>query len=287
MSEFKYACPVCGQHIKCDTSEAGTTMECPTCFQRIIVPQPPATNNPGFIIAGTKVGEPTLPSIPAESRREVPAERNLPLAVMVVLVILLALFGAGVMLVIQLRGKLSRPPNAPAQAMMTNNENHPVASAPPEQAPAPSPAASLDSTNWTLDLGAATIPDLAVAGYVHGKVLIPAFIVLNEDGLTLRTAENPPEAGVTIYLQPNPIESLFGKSVVIKTDTSNAPMVNLRWKDARGQAAIESVRGGYALRIEFGQPVGNQLPGKIYLCTPDEKKSWLMGAFNAEILKPK
>ncbi len=41
MSEFKYACPVCGQHIKCDSSQSGTQMECPTCFQKIVVPQAP------------------------------------------------------------------------------------------------------------------------------------------------------------------------------------------------------------------------------------------------------
>ena len=42
MSEFKYACPVCGQHIKCDSSQAGSQMECPTCFQKITVPQAPS-----------------------------------------------------------------------------------------------------------------------------------------------------------------------------------------------------------------------------------------------------
>ena len=46
MSEFKYACPVCGQHIKCDSSQSGTTMECPTCFQKIIAPQAPGIGRP-------------------------------------------------------------------------------------------------------------------------------------------------------------------------------------------------------------------------------------------------
>jgi DNA-directed RNA polymerase subunit RPC12/RpoP len=56
MSEFKYACPVCGQHIKCDSSQAGTVMTCPTCFQKITVPNAPATEDQKFIITGTKVG---------------------------------------------------------------------------------------------------------------------------------------------------------------------------------------------------------------------------------------
>src|SRR5215472_8663601 len=55
MSEFKYACPVCGQHIKCDSSQSGSVMECPTCFQKIIVPQAP-TGEQTLILTGTRAG---------------------------------------------------------------------------------------------------------------------------------------------------------------------------------------------------------------------------------------
>ena len=43
MSEFKFACPVCGQHITADSSTSGGQIECPTCFQKIVVPQAPAS----------------------------------------------------------------------------------------------------------------------------------------------------------------------------------------------------------------------------------------------------
>jgi len=56
MSEFKYACPVCGQHIKCDTTQAGTTMECPTCFQKIIVPQAPPRTTRNLFCTARKSG---------------------------------------------------------------------------------------------------------------------------------------------------------------------------------------------------------------------------------------
>jgi len=55
MSEFKYACPVCGQHIKCDSSQAGSVMDCPTCFQKITVPQAPASEDQKLILTGTQV----------------------------------------------------------------------------------------------------------------------------------------------------------------------------------------------------------------------------------------
>ena len=67
MSEFKYACPVCGQHMKCDSSQSGTVMECPTCFQKITAPQAPATDDPKFIITGTKVGERPIPAVVANA----------------------------------------------------------------------------------------------------------------------------------------------------------------------------------------------------------------------------
>ena len=41
MSEFKFACPVCGQHITAGSSASGSQIVCPTCFQKIVVPQAP------------------------------------------------------------------------------------------------------------------------------------------------------------------------------------------------------------------------------------------------------
>ena len=67
MSEFKYACPICGQHMKCDSSQSGTVMECPTCFQKITAPQAPATDDSKFIITGTKVGERPIPAAVANA----------------------------------------------------------------------------------------------------------------------------------------------------------------------------------------------------------------------------
>jgi len=49
----------------------------------------------------------------------------------------------------------------------------------------------------------------------------------------------------------------------------------------------QTITKGYVLRIEFGPLAGNRLLVKIYLCTPDEMKSYILGAFNAEIHKSK
>lgn len=47
MSEFKFPCPQCRQHIQCDTAYAGAQIHCPECKQAIIVPPgEPATGAP-------------------------------------------------------------------------------------------------------------------------------------------------------------------------------------------------------------------------------------------------
>ena len=93
MSEFKFACPVCGQHMKCDSSQSGTVMECPTCFQKITAPQAPESDDPKFIISGTKTGERPIPSAMANasllSRAPEPA-RNFPVAAIVLVVLVCA-----------------------------------------------------------------------------------------------------------------------------------------------------------------------------------------------------
>src|SRR5258705_2768770 len=58
MSEFKFACPVCGQHITADSSNSGGHIDCPTCFQKIIVPQAPTSADPKFILSAAQVGKP-------------------------------------------------------------------------------------------------------------------------------------------------------------------------------------------------------------------------------------
>ena len=61
MSEFKFACPVCGQHITADSNTGGTQIHCPTCFQKLIVPQAPVAGNTKLILSAVQVAKPRPP----------------------------------------------------------------------------------------------------------------------------------------------------------------------------------------------------------------------------------
>ena len=154
--------------------------------------------------------------------------------------------------------------------------------------PASPPATMVTDTNWTLELGRATMPDTPAKGRVHGREFKLQRCTIRNGSLSLRQGDSwPPDVGVSILLPPRPAEDYSKKTFLITANlTANVPRVILRWKDDQKLAATENIDRGYALKLEFGQVAGGQLPGKLYLCTPDEWKSFVLGSFKAEIRKP-
>ncbi len=149
-------------------------------------------------------------------------------------------------------------------------------------------APPVGDTNWMLNLDSETnFPDAAAAGRIHGQNFIVGRAYLQNGTLTLRSGTGGPvELGVTINFSGAQAEALAGQSINVSTNADAAARVTLRWQEDQ-QAAKKSIDGGYAMRLEFGALAGNRIPGKIYLCAPDDLKSYVMGTFNAEIRKPK
>ena len=40
MSDFKFGCPHCGQHLRCNVRHAGRQILCPKCQRRLAIPDP-------------------------------------------------------------------------------------------------------------------------------------------------------------------------------------------------------------------------------------------------------
>src|SRR5215469_5996943 len=159
MSEFKYACPVCGQHIKCDSSQSGTQMQCPTCFQQIVVPQAPSQEQK-FILTGSKVGgDRPLPKNPHEGMTtHVPAKSFSGVAVVIVIFLFI-----GVAVAFVYHGTIFKKSTAP------EDTNPPAAgasdSAASQKVPAPAKkqlppmiAPVSSDTNWSLNLKGWAVP---------------------------------------------------------------------------------------------------------------------------------
>jgi len=285
MSEFKYACPVCGQHIKCDSSQAGSVMECPTCFQKITVPQAPSSDDQKFIITGTKVGERPATNIPAD-RAVTAVENRIPMAAVVILLALVCAAGAAAF---AFRGKIfkSSGGSAPADVVASGSGGEPAPVRGQIRARPALVAPPANDASWMLKLDKAVIPDSPAAGRIHGQDFIVERASLQNGTLTLRYGtRGAVTLGVLINFGGTQPEALAGRSLNIITSAPTAARITLIWQDG-GKTTRQNLEGGYALRLNFGEVSGTRLSGKIYFCAPDETKSYVAGTFNADIRNPR
>lgn len=269
MSEFKYACPVCAQHIRCDSSQAGSIMTCPTCFQEIIIPQAPADGDQKLILTGTKAGDRASARPPAPDPGPAPPSRPVP-GMLVVLAIFLFI---GLAVGFVYHGTILQP-------LFAGKPARPV---PATNAPAPMPAPpSDDDTNWLLNLAGVRLPDSPAGGRIHGQAFHLDRAVFAHGTLILRTGRHGPVTlGVSISFKGAQAAALAGKNINILADTNKSARVTLHWQED-STAHHESYEINYALRLEFEALAGRHLPGRIYLCLPDPEKSYVLGRFEAE-----
>jgi len=62
------------------------------------------------------------------------------------------------------------------------------------------------------------------------------------------------------------------------------PHIHFRYKtEGKRSIGVEGYSSGYAMRLQFGKVKDGKVPGKIYLCLPDDQKSYVAGSFVAEI----
>ena len=279
MSEFKFACPVCGQHITADSHAAGSELECPTCFRKIVVPQGSSAADPKFILSASEANKPrpATPTPPTGYPVPPPVPNAIPVS-LVLLVILICAAGTALFVV---RGRIFRAGHEIApdnSAPVDTAPGKPLAVSNPEPPPKPSP--------WTLELTNMVFPTDRAAGKIHGFDFTVDRAILQGGTLTLRRGyAGTPELAVNVNFFVTQPAQLMRQSMNIATNDTGSPRVMLRWK-AGEETMFEPFTAGYAMKLDFGtqSPIG--LQGKIFLCLPDASNSWVAGTFNAEIRKP-
>lgn len=283
MSDFKFACPICGQHINCDSGGSGSQMDCPTCFRKLVVPQAPAPGKTNFVLTASEVQTRTIP-LPRQNDAPpaIAQRKKFPVVAIAIGVLICIAVIASVAYFIHAkntqRGATNSDQTNEVTTTIAPTNAQPVVILPPPSA---------DATNWTLNLDDAVVPDAPANGAVHGFGFNLERAVIQEGRLDFRQgAKTPPDVGVSIHLFAKRIEDIAGRTVIIEPTRTNAPRVILRWKNESGKAVNKEFKSGYAARIEFGQINGKWLPGKIFIATPDDAHSYLAGTFNAEIRKP-
>ncbi len=267
MRDFKFACPVCGQHITADAAASGGQLSCPTCFRKIVVPQAPASEDTKLILSAAHAPEVPQTSVEAAVRRQKHPSQNLfSLLSASALLLLTAMVVLGLF---AFRDRLFRNRRATAEA----------------EAPQVQPSQS--DSGWVPSLADAAIPEAPVSGSLHGTNFTCQQATLQGGRLTLAQGNTwPPELGLTIFFYVQESEKLFGKSLEVAPDRAPPlPRVVLRWRNEQLQAVTRTIHSGYALRLSFGKPAQGRLPGRLYIALPDPERSVLAGTFDAEIRK--
>lgn len=278
MSEFKFACPVCGQHITCDSGSSGSSMTCPTCFRSLVVPQASVPGGSNLLLTASEVQSRTIP-LPGNGGGETgrpPRVKHFPWAAWILGLVVCA----AVVALLVFRGRIFHEfPNG------SRSETNSLAAVPPPLAIAGAPAKT--DTNWTLNLAEVKIPESPVAGQINGQTFAMQRATIRGGMLVLwRGTKWPPDAGMAVDFFAKQAEDLAGKTLIIEATSTNAPRLVVRWKEDQGQSVTHDFHEGYALRVEFGPITGTRLPGNIYLAAPDDAKSYLAGMFDAEIHRP-
>ena len=271
MSEFKFACPICGQHITADSKDTGSQIACPTCFRKIVVPPAPATEESKFVVSASEANKPRPPqTTPPPGGFETAPKKSAFPAGLLFLFVLACAAGATVFV---LHGNHSKPSGKESEDGKNGSQS------------ARTFTNYIGPSHWTLELTNVTIPEAAASGAIHDKAFTVEHATISGGNLMLRMGRSGPiELGLNIYFFSHQPEELIGKSAEVKPTDSTAPRVVLRWTEAQRES--KTFHNGYAMKIEFGAKTGNAIPGKIFLSTPDESKSWIAGTFRAEIHKP-
>ena len=130
---------------------------------------------------------------------------------------------------------------------------------------------------WTMDLSKMNIPDPPVYGRIHGKQVTLESVDLKFWELTLLFGEKDSQRlFIRILLPPNVIDDPNEKTFRVGLDTrGNIPQIFM----GSGKSAPSRFSRNYAMVLQLGKPGKGAIPGRIYLCLPDEEQSVLAGTF--------
>ena len=130
---------------------------------------------------------------------------------------------------------------------------------------------------WTSDLSKMKASEDPVAGKVLGADVKFDKIQLQNTGLSLQGGKD----SMHIFLNLKPGQGIEGKTFEYEGDGQGAfrPAIHVHINSTM-PPGLAVYQKGYTMRMEFGKEKDGDIPGKIYLCFPDDRKSWIAGSFS-------
>lgn len=319
--QIKFSCLSCGQHIECDVTESGRPMLCPNCGANLTVPYvmsetptPPVldprdvpaqapltgTQTSGLAIAslicslaspiicigwlpGIICGHMARSRIRRDSRL---TGRGLAIAGLIISYATV-LFAVGLATFIVSWGTVKfKQAFQTAQVFILTNS---AASSPtPEHVETATNETVQASSStgpgpgWTMDVTHATIPDDTASGEIHGTDFQLKRVLFRNGNLRLISSD-----GQDSVLIRSLGDSIANRTLELQTASGNdPPKIEIDWKEGEEKKS-QTFQNGYALELKFDNARGRRIPGHIYLCLPDDSKSYLAGTFTIVLPKPR
>jgi hypothetical protein len=142
----------------------------------------------------------------------------------------------------------------------------------------------IESTNseWVADISQVSFPDHPAIGKVHGMDFLVRATLFRNGDLRISSANGLSVAIIRLGA------SIEGKSFEIQAsaDDNADPRVKMTWTED-GVVQSTTFSKGYSLKLQFGPVKNRTVAAKIYLCFPDDSKSWVAGSFQVRLPKPK
>ena len=325
--EIKFTCLACGQHIVCDINESGRPMLCPSCHANLTVPhhmlQEPAPPDPEPQTPESSVMPPPVPEAAAMAN---PRTSGLAVASLICsLSSLIICIGwlPGIICGHLAKARIRRDPtlkgrglatagliisygtvilatglvaallfrgaaifkNAYQQAEQIMATNKVVSAQVQTQSETVSNSeepAQAASSVWTMDVKGARIPDGPVSGEIHGQNFEFKRAILRGGNLKFTSA-----VGAEYVLIHGLGHDIANNTFEVESNsTGDNPKVEIAWGE-NGQNNTQNFAAGYAMELQFDTAQKRKIPGHIYLCLPDDSKSYIAGAFTTTLPKPK
>jgi hypothetical protein len=264
-------CPGCRCPCAVDEARLGTQVRCPRCqelFTAAVTTAPPPL--PEAIQFGTAPPKP-VQSAPLPVAAAQPAVRRLSswavwlvggLAVAVVLMCGVGILG-GAMVWVLFASRRSEP-QADARA---------AADALPAKVDA---ARGNDAPIWTLELDKMQVPNQPLAGRILGADFKATRVQYQNTGLDIGSGPDR----IHIFLTTRPGKRVY-EYAAHDNGFGGRPHIHIHILSTNPPEA-NAFTNGYAMRLEFGDDKDGKTPCKLYLCLPDDRKSFIAGTFTLD-----
>ena len=137
-------------------------------------------------------------------------------------------------------------------------------------------------SGWTSDISKASFPDHPVSGKLHGSDFTLRTVSFRNGDLKM-TSENG--MLLDVFRLDESVESQRYEIHFIDSYNTN-PHVKMTWNEGDVVQSSTYIKG-YGMKLQFDQAINRTISGRIYLCLPDNSKSYVAGTFKVKLPKQK